>query len=288
MAGTRSRERGRRVPALPRAPRPPPTPPPPPGPRRNRLDPVTMAGSTEQRHDAQRQALSSLLARFTADRDALITSIRGCQERINELVARLDGAGPAPSSYVAAAGAATPDGDAVRAALAELRVEQQATIEKSAADATLALDRADAALGAALGAVQRLSTLTPDQAAGVGEGDTDFTVTRLESAGGSGDPHGPRERVDDAGAADVAALGLAVARLQTSVDEVTARTMTAAGDPQEWQQAVEQVRSELGRVEAKTGDRIDAGIRNAARGWDAAIAALRAQVEKLEGGAVRT
>jgi chromosome segregation ATPase len=331
-----------------------------------------MAGSIEHgRHDAQRQALSSLLARFTADRDALITSIHGCQQRINELVARLDGAGAAGAATAPGDSAGSgPDPDAVRAALAELRAEQEATLAKVAADATLAMDRADAALGAALGAVQQLSTLTPDGAEGVGATDVELRLavaqlradlTALESTAGSGAPHAPvagesdleglrgqidemvaqriasiaarfepelaglrhelrevrtetSERLDAARpvsqdpAADVVALGLAVARLQTTIDasaadwqsalgplrehlaaEVAAlrSELDAAGDAQGWHEAVEQVKGELGRAEAKTGERIEAGIRNAARGWDAAIASLRAQVEKLEGGAAR-
>jgi hypothetical protein len=43
------------------------------------------------RNEAQRQALSGVLARFTADRDNLLAAIQSCQQRVTELVERLGG-----------------------------------------------------------------------------------------------------------------------------------------------------------------------------------------------------
>jgi chromosome segregation ATPase len=43
------------------------------------------------RFDGQRKALSSLLARFTADRDSLITSIQECQQQLATIASHVDG-----------------------------------------------------------------------------------------------------------------------------------------------------------------------------------------------------
>ena len=42
----------------------------------------------QDRGNAQRKALSTMLARFTADRDALITSIQECQQQLAALQQR--------------------------------------------------------------------------------------------------------------------------------------------------------------------------------------------------------
>jgi hypothetical protein len=68
------------------------------------------------RNEAQRQALSGVLARFTADRDNLLAAIQSCQQRVTELVERLGGD---PSGSDAVAGE-TP---AARIATLEARVE---------------------------------------------------------------------------------------------------------------------------------------------------------------------
>jgi chromosome segregation ATPase len=64
-------------------------------------------GADSDRLDTLRQSLSGFLARFTADRDALITTVQECEQRLEEVAARVEanhtggqhttgGAGPMP------------------------------------------------------------------------------------------------------------------------------------------------------------------------------------------------
>jgi hypothetical protein len=52
-------------------------------------------GGDRGRNEAQRQALSGVIARFTADRDHLLAAIQACQQRVSELVDRLGDDAPA-------------------------------------------------------------------------------------------------------------------------------------------------------------------------------------------------
>jgi len=70
------------------------------------------------RNEAQRQALSGVLARFTADRDNLLAAIQSCQQRVTELVERLGGDPPSGSDAVG-----TGETPAARIATLEARVE---------------------------------------------------------------------------------------------------------------------------------------------------------------------
>jgi chromosome segregation ATPase len=72
-----------------------------------------MSGSTE--------GLSRLVARFTADRDQLLTNVQECQERVADLVARLRTLEHAPCEERAPT--AAPDDGEIRAAVEQLRVE---------------------------------------------------------------------------------------------------------------------------------------------------------------------
>lgn len=90
----------------------------------------------QDRSDAQRKALSTLLARFTADRDSLISSIQECQQQLATLAAKID---EAPGE--------SPRLNALTQSVAQLEREQQRlaamtpTADIGAAFERLAADR---------------------------------------------------------------------------------------------------------------------------------------------------
>lgn len=74
--------------------------------------------------EPQRNALTDLIARFTADRDRLIAVVQDCEARVEDLVAR--SRGQEPSGAAGATPSAPPaEMDDVRAALRELHDEMQ-------------------------------------------------------------------------------------------------------------------------------------------------------------------
>jgi chromosome segregation ATPase len=98
------------------------------------------------RFEAQRQAFSRLMARFTADRDGMIAAVQQCNERIDALSIRLAGGETiaAPAEGEASAGVA---------GLAEVRVlterllaQQQSALAEVRTAGDRALQRADEAL----------------------------------------------------------------------------------------------------------------------------------------------
>lgn len=93
------------------------------------------------RFEAQRQAFSRLMARFTADRDAMIAAVQQCNERIDALVARV-GSGDRPASASAEGGIA-PD---VSAITERALAQQEASLSEARAASDRALQRADEAL----------------------------------------------------------------------------------------------------------------------------------------------
>ena len=108
-----------------------------------------MAISTD-RHELQRQALAQMLARFTADRDALIAAVQACQERLTKVMARLDG-GEAPGGPDAGSGEATTAPaaafvDELRNSIMQLRLDQDLAVAHACAAAEQATERADEAL----------------------------------------------------------------------------------------------------------------------------------------------
>ena len=100
------------------------------------------------RFEAQRQAFSRLMARFTADRDTMIAAVQQCNERIDTLAIRLAGGG------VEASGDAGGETAAQGAAgLAEVRIlterflaQQQGPLAEARTASDRALQRADEAL----------------------------------------------------------------------------------------------------------------------------------------------
>ena len=70
--------------------------------------------------EPQRNALTDLIARFTADRDRLIAVVQECEARVEDLVARSRGQEPAGAAAGAPAGL-----DEIRAAMRELHDEMQ-------------------------------------------------------------------------------------------------------------------------------------------------------------------
>lgn len=95
------------------------------------------------RFEAQRQAFSRLMARFTADRDAMIAAVQQCNERIDSLAHRLERGDVAPG----ASGGEGPGGGGDIEALGERLVAQQQTALSEVRTASdRALQRADEAM----------------------------------------------------------------------------------------------------------------------------------------------
>jgi colicin import membrane protein len=115
-------------------------------------------GGAADRLEAQRKAFGALLARITADRDALITAVQETKQQLNVLAARVEGG---PVSSPAALAAAFPGGgplEEVKGWIAELRQEQRDAVARTLATAEHATLRADEAL-------RRLEELAAEQPA---------------------------------------------------------------------------------------------------------------------------
>ena len=95
-----------------------------------------MADAANHPPDAQRDSLSTLLARYTADRDALIAAVHACETRIAGVAARFD-AGPAIRAG---------EIDELRRLIAEVQSAQREAATQTRALGEQALSRADAAL----------------------------------------------------------------------------------------------------------------------------------------------
>lgn len=93
------------------------------------------------RFEAQRQAFSRLMARFTADRDAMIAAVQQCNERIDALVARV-GSGDLPAAAPSDNAAAAEVSGIAERALAQ----QEAALAEARTASDRALQRADEAL----------------------------------------------------------------------------------------------------------------------------------------------
>jgi len=74
--------------------------------------------------EPQRNALTDLIARFTADRDRLIAVVQDCETRVEELVARSRGQ-ESPGGPAAAPAVASAELESIRAAMRELHDEIQ-------------------------------------------------------------------------------------------------------------------------------------------------------------------
>lgn len=108
-----------------------------------------MATSTDH-IERQRQALAGMLARFTADRDALIDAVQTCQERLTRVMARLGLEGEvrtAPEGEAAAAPAPPPASlEELRSGLMQLRLDQDLAVAHARASAEQAIEKAEEAL----------------------------------------------------------------------------------------------------------------------------------------------
>jgi hypothetical protein len=92
------------------------------------------------RFEAQRQAFSRLMARFTADRDAMIAAVQQCNERIDALASQQGGGG------AAAEGGSSASLSEVRALTDRLLSQQQNALAEVRTASDRALQRADEAL----------------------------------------------------------------------------------------------------------------------------------------------
>lgn len=111
------------------------------------------------RFEALRQALGGLLARFTADRDALITTVQECEQRLEDIAARVE-ARQASSPLPAEAphtNAPAPELDELRRALEQVRLEQRQAEARMQTTAQQAMARADDALRR----IETLATVSP-------------------------------------------------------------------------------------------------------------------------------
>ena len=94
--------------------------------------------------EVQRQAFSRLMARFTADRDAMSAAVHRCNERIDALVARLDSGDHAvaqPGQEVTSANAVD-----VASIVERVTAQQESLLSEVRAGSERALQRADEAL----------------------------------------------------------------------------------------------------------------------------------------------
>jgi len=104
--------------------------------------------SDVDRFEAQRQAFSRLMARFTADRDAMIAAVQQCNERIDSIALRLAGGEvPAGADGDLSAGAASAAAGMaeVRALTERFLAQQQHALAEVRTASDRALQRADEA-----------------------------------------------------------------------------------------------------------------------------------------------
>lgn len=100
-----------------------------------------------ERFEAQRQAFSRLMARFTADRDAMIAAVQQCNERIDGLTARLGaGEGAVAAPAPAGGGESAPDLSEIRAFTERFLAQQQGALAEVRTASDRALQRADEAM----------------------------------------------------------------------------------------------------------------------------------------------
>jgi len=111
------------------------------------------------RFEALRQALGGLLARFTADRDALITTVQECEQRLEDMAARVEArhtSGPLPAEAPHPT-APAPELDELRRALEQVQLEQRQAEARMQTTAQQAMARADDALRR----IETLATVSP-------------------------------------------------------------------------------------------------------------------------------
>ena len=232
----------------------------------------------------QRNALSGLLARFTADRDLLITTVQACEQRLQELGARFE----ALKAATAATAAEPPAIGELRQALVELQrtheqavadartaaKEAQARAEEAHQRAAQAVERCDqlaqaAASGAAAPAVEPAAieelrqaiaqlkhsheqAVAADRtAAGEAQARAEQAVSRAEAALQRGEQLAQASSAGGTKAKQVQTLNRTVERLtkdREQVDAEIARLKIAVAQPQE---AVSQIVARIATVEAE-------------------------------------
>jgi hypothetical protein len=103
--------------------------------------------------ESQRKILAGLLARFTADRDMLITTVQACERRLHSLAARVDN----QPCVDASAAIASPAISEIRDSIAQLQDAQTHATAEARATADQALARAEDALQRIEGVLSNLS-----------------------------------------------------------------------------------------------------------------------------------
>ncbi|MCW5889844.1 MAG: hypothetical protein KIT14_04765 [bacterium] len=239
------------------------------------------------REDSKGVALGGLIARFTADRDAMLAQVHACQERVQDLVGRLDEhglsmGGPSPAS--------SPERlDELETAVALLRDEVttvtadghraardlRSLVEAVRTTAIQAMERADRASADVDAVLERLGVEIARLAADGAADDVASlraAVERLEAGGGVG-TIAPLEAA--AAAAELEGLRDEVARLARLVEQlgaVQAQWETTFADDAARRQSLSDV---VARLTAAQADTEGAMARLAAAQGDAAA--------KLEG-----
>ncbi|MBI1817967.1 MAG: hypothetical protein HYR72_23560 [Deltaproteobacteria bacterium] len=103
--------------------------------------------------ESQRKILAGLLARFTADRDMLITTVQACERRLHSLAARVEN----QPTVDASAAIASPAISEIRDSIAQLQDAQTHATAEARATAAQALARAEDALQRIEGVLSNLS-----------------------------------------------------------------------------------------------------------------------------------
>ncbi|MGD0947614.1 MAG: hypothetical protein ABSA52_09295 [Candidatus Binatia bacterium] len=274
--------------------------------------PRTLDAAEGSRFGVPRDVLSALMARFTADRDVLITAVHECQQQLAALSAWRD-AGPA---------SALPQQDELRTVIEQLQLAQRHTeatvraageqamarveealrkVEKQAAAQRARDERATdlvaqaASERTALSAVvqeceQRLSAVadTAHTSGAEAVARADDALRRIEELGGT--LRACDERTAELlrqGSADRAALSSAVQECEQRVTALAARldadAASGAAQRDEWQRVIEEVRAAQGQAEVEaraTADRAIARAEEAMRSIEELTAAQRAREER--------
>lgn len=235
------------------------------------------------REDSKTVALGGLIARFTADRDAMLAQIHACQERVQDLVGRLGEqgvslGGPSPAS--------SPERlDELETAVALLREEVTSVTADGERGAQDMRSLVEAARTTALQAMERAERASADVDAVLER--LGVEIARLETEGGAGELGRLARVVEQLGGAqaqweatfaDDAArresLADAVARLET-VQAETERTL-ARLEAEQTETAVK-----VGGFAPGAGDEALAALR---RDLEAALAAVVAGQRPLADG----
>jgi hypothetical protein len=245
-------------------------------------------------------SLSHLVARFTADRDELMTRVQECQDRVADLVARLESAGECPRPNIAPEDRDALSVDLLRAEISALEEEIAARTDTDAEWKTAILEAREAIdarlvdLQQEIGsAYDRLAPLEQFQTRMEGAMEQ-WTQSDPSTAGGadrSAETTLLRERIEmlaaglarlSDGMGDLGAMRASLAGMHRRIDELGASGEAPVG----LVDAIERIRSDVEslRVEVSHYARPDAiaGLTEGLTEVRLAISALKNQLRSLD------